>query len=492
MTKKIMISAISLIALVSLVLVGSQANAIMIQGGLIAYWPFDGDPNDAVGTNDGTLQGTAHYVTGQVGQAVACSNKDVVDYVLLTRTETINGNWTAATWMYVPDAVGEVPSGQDVGGFLSGGMYDIRLPGQHGTIDVANPGITDLVANVNGAWDGLDSQTTAYIPPLNTWVYLTFVGSDTNGSGQTDQCELFVNSESKGKLIYAETTGTNGSESGNTMAHILTYNRIGQIEAYPTFASPVMNYDEVTVWDRALSDKEVVYLFNGTPCALDPSPENYAVGVETNVTLSWTAPEGSGHTYDVFLNGTNVSPGQTSTTYGPLSLAKDRTYAWRINMSDPNRQGATWYFKTISPKASNPSPGNNSTAIAKNAMLGWDPGEESGSTAPDTHTIYFDPNEAKVTAGDASVKVSGSPQAGLTFDPDLDWGIKYFWRVDENYSGNPTATGDVWNFTVAATVQCGAIEGDLTGDCLVNLDDIAQLAANWLTCTYTNDDCPTL
>jgi len=485
MTKKIMISTISLIALVSLVLVGSQANATMIQGGLIAYWPFDGDPNDAVGTNDGTLEGAASYITGHVGQAVACNNASVVDYVSLTRTDNVDGNWTAAAWVNV--------HAQSVGGFLCGGAQDIRFPGQFGTVDVANPGLSDLVNNINGAWDGTDSETTAYIPTLDTWTLITFVGSDTNGSGQTDQCELFADSVSKGKLIYAETRGTHGdstSPDDTAIAHILTYNRIGDLDQYAEYGDSTVDYDEVTVWNRALSDKEVLYLYDGTPCALDPSPVDYAVGVATDVTLSWTAPEGTGHTYDVFLNNVEQAHGQAGTTYGPLSLTDDTDYTWRINMSDPNRQGATWHFKTKSPKASNPSPGNNSTAIARNAMLSWDAGE-GASGAPDTHTIYLDPNEAKVTAGDASVKVSDS-QAGLTFDPDLDWGVKYFWRVDENYSGSGTSTGDVWAFTVAASLQCDPLVGDITGDCLVNLDDIARIATDWLECLYTNDDCPTL
>jgi hypothetical protein len=44
--------------------------------GLVGQWPLDGDTNDAVGTNDGTLQGAASFVTdASRGQVLRCDGK---------------------------------------------------------------------------------------------------------------------------------------------------------------------------------------------------------------------------------------------------------------------------------------------------------------------------------------------------------------------------------------------------------------------------------
>ena len=70
-------------------------------------------------------------------------------------------------------------------------------------------------------------------------------------------------------------------------------------------------------------------------------------------------------------------------------------------------------------------------------------------------TVYFDPNQVKVAAGDPSVKVA-SNQAATSFDPlgaaDLAYLTKYFWRVDVvgkyDYKTDPNIfEGGVFSFT---------------------------------------------
>jgi hypothetical protein len=65
----------------------------------------------------------------------------------------------------------------------------------------------------------------------------------------------------------------------------------------------------------------------------------------------------------------------------------------------------------------------------------------------------------------------------------------HVWRVDE-YINETTYTGDVWTFTTGDVICDPVLLADINGDCVVNLTDFAQLAAEWLDCTLTNGDCP--
>lgn len=237
-----------------------------VEAGLVAYWPFDGDADDHIGTNNGTLRGGASYVQGKLGQAIACSSQGALAYVSLTGTDTLAADWTVSAWMNVRN--------MDVGGFLCGGQYDIRCPGQFGAAN--HPGLTDTGNNVNAAWDGTDSQSQAYEIPLNTWTLMVFVGSDTNGDGATDQCELFADDVSQGALIFAECMGTHGnSTTGDPMNFALTWNRIGDLDLYSGYGNSRAEYDDVAIWDRALDLEEIAWLYNdsnGNPVIAPPIP----------------------------------------------------------------------------------------------------------------------------------------------------------------------------------------------------------------------------
>jgi len=183
---------ISFVLVLGLVLMDSYAEASLVEG-VVAYWRFENNADDSAGGNHGTLVGGAHYVPGKLGQAVATSNEETVDYVQLdTTSDGLTGAWTVAAWIYVHN--------QDVGGFIDGyfgdpaddDCYGLRLPGAFGA--VPHPGMVDYVNNINASWDGEDSQTQAYETPLNTWTLLVFAGSDT-------QCELFADGVSQGTLV---------------------------------------------------------------------------------------------------------------------------------------------------------------------------------------------------------------------------------------------------------------------------------------------------
>ena len=100
--------------------------------------------------------------------------------------------------------------------------------------------------------------------------------------------------------------------------------------------------------------------------------------------------------------------------------------------------------------ASGPNPADAASAVPRDALLTWSPGQFAAK-----HDVYFgtsfsDVNDAS-RANPANILVSQGQDAN-TYDPPglLDFGQTYYWRIDE-VNAPPTSTvfkGDVWSFTV--------------------------------------------
>jgi regulation of enolase protein 1 (concanavalin A-like superfamily) len=118
------------------------------------------------------------------------------------------------------------------------------------------------------------------------------------------------------------------------------------------------------------------------------------------------------------------------------------------------------YGPRPTPKATTPSPIENTEDVLQDVILKW----EAGIYA-DKHDVYFgtvfeDINEASIA--DTRGVLLGQNQDGATFDPPglLDYGKTYYWRVDEVNDSNPESPwrGDVWSFTSANFIVVDAFE----------------------------------
>ncbi|MHC4500974.1 MAG: hypothetical protein ACYS21_17885, partial [Planctomycetota bacterium] len=123
---------------------------------------------------------------------------------------------------------------------------------------------------------------------------------------------------------------------------------------------------------------------------------------------------------------------------------------------DVSNEGKTTLqaFTTDPNQAWNPSPpngaGNVKGTIANIArpILSWSPGDNATS-----HEVYFDSNEALVSARDLSVrKQTTYDPCTWTVDSDLTSLATYYWAIDEN--PGPTL-GQVWSFTMANLSKAG-------------------------------------
>ncbi len=173
----------------------------------------------------------------------------------------------------------------------------------------------------------------------------------------------------------------------------------------------------------------------------------------------------------------------------------NNVYYWAVTSHTDGGDipGLLWPLVTAKTPASSPYPEDGEPGAPKNAILSWTSGEGDEGQLPVSHKLYLDPNATYVTernCGLVDVCVT-LPQATVTYNPDLEWGVTYYWVVDEDYGGTiGLVEGDVWSFTVDPELECGLLAGDVTADCLVNLDDFAVLAYDWLNCLIINDNCP--
>jgi len=148
--QKSMSSAILLLILVLVPgIFGMQASAQCVAdpADIVSWWPGEGNANDSIGTNNGTLMGGASYAPGEVGQAFLFDGSS--GYVLIPDSQSLDSfvtNITIELWIFVNQTT---PNG-DWRGIVTKGNSSWRLQGVEGenTVNFAANGVsTDLSCN---------------------------------------------------------------------------------------------------------------------------------------------------------------------------------------------------------------------------------------------------------------------------------------------------------------------------------------------------------
>lgn len=246
---------------------------------------------------------------------------------------------------------------------------------------------------------------------------------------------------------------------------------------------------DVRVYNMEVGANLAAAIYAQGPYAINPDPTVGEVNVSPDAVLSWTAGAGA-VSHDVYfgadaaavLAATTASPeymgNQAGASYDPAgTLTPDTTYYWRVDEVDAGanvwKSGVVWSFTTIPPTATMPDPEDGETGVDPLAVtLSWTAG-----IGADSHNVYF--------GTDSGALVLQVNQTGTTFNPGvLAYNTTYYWRIDEVSNGD-TYTGGTWSFTTIVPTCTSIPVGDINGDCIVDLTDFAELAANWLKCNLT-------
>ena len=260
----------SLLAPVSFVKAEDEPQAtdcIPPPAGILSWWSGDGHPFDLVGDNDGTLLHGAAYTAGKVGLGFSFDGVD--DYVSVPNSSSLwalGDHFSIEAWVY-PENLPEGDPYYDLGivvredyasGFAlatKGDAFGLWIgPGSgYGLIATGNPITTHRWYHVVGTFDGATAR-----------IYVNGVLEGTQAA----------------TIQHYDTPVTIGSSHGSERFFP------GQI-------------DEVTLYDRTLTDDEVLTLCGG--CNI----------YDDGRVLSWPFDEGSGTTTNDVIgdnDGTLVGP----------------------------------------------------------------------------------------------------------------------------------------------------------------------------------------
>ena len=251
--------------------------------------------------------------------------------------------------------------------------------------------------------------------------------------------------------------------------------------------------DDVRIYNRTLSEEEIQVVMEGGgagfPLAMRPDPEDEAMLEATWVTLSWR-PGSFAVSHDVYFGTSfdDVNEGAEGTYFGntsvtfqaigfsgfpaPDGLLPGTTYYWRIDeVNDANAaspwKGNVWSFWVPPKIAYEPDPADDAKFVTQEVTLSWTLGFSTK-----LHHVYFGDN-----FDDISNATGALPQSDATFTPGtLELGKSYYWRVDE-FDGDATHKGDVWNFTTIPDIAV-TDDPDLVGWWTLD-EGMGETALDW-------------
>jgi concanavalin A-like lectin/glucanase superfamily protein len=221
---------------------------------LVSYWPAEGSAKDSVGSNDGTLLNGASFAPGISGQAFSLDGKD--DYVLVPNSPSLNfgvQNFSLTLWIKTRFSRGGVGTDFLISKGSFGTFFNYTLQ--------YNSNIDSLALFSVGAASGQGEEYVSAGPKLGDgkWHHIVGVREGTEIRLYID-CALAARSGCFGCQIINSTGPWNvvigGRESpGND----------------PYFQGEI---DEVAIYDRALSQEEIVKIYRSTASKACPTGNN--------------------------------------------------------------------------------------------------------------------------------------------------------------------------------------------------------------------------
>ncbi len=285
--------------------------------GLVAYYPFNGNVNDASGFANNGINNGATLIADRAGNSNSAyffdgSHNITFGTVPLTNTD----NWTIAAWLS-PATLSQAGEAVAVGydNVSSGNGYSLGITSSTGP---AGRNVTCLLWGV--AW--VDSGFS--FPTTNEWHHVAVVRA--NG---------FI-------MFYIDGTLT-GNSNGSVPA-IPTGFSIGSMTGQRFFRGAI---DDVRIYNRALSASDISIISDGPPYFLQ-NPTNIMICPEASCIFTASAAPVSVTNYQWQKNGINLSNGAqisganttaltlssvSSTDAGSYSVLVNNSYGARISPS---------------------------------------------------------------------------------------------------------------------------------------------------------------
>jgi uncharacterized repeat protein (TIGR01451 family) len=251
---------------------GGVSSNCNLPGGLVAWWPLDGNTLDAVGTNHGGLLGNPVFTNGFVGQGMFFDgNNDAVTIPVSPELNVgTNDGYTFEVWLNVPNINRRNPVFEfDDPGIAFSGTFAFVSANTPGSI---HAGIIQ-VGNVDRSF-----VSDANLVSASTWAHLAITYNRLTGVGTIYVNGVQVRQQNLGNFI-SRTTGT------------LFLGHRGVAGFQETFQGTL---DEAALYNRDLSAAEVQAIFlagsngkcrRGSWLGLAPQGGTLAPNATTNINV---------------------------------------------------------------------------------------------------------------------------------------------------------------------------------------------------------------
>jgi len=275
----------------------AQVPSYVPTNGLVGWWPFNGNANDESGNgNNGTVNG-ATLTSDRNSNANAAYNFDGNgDFISCPNTTSINPTYmTFSFWSCLDISNLAYPSGfaitkgcENPYGSSNGFSYRAYYSSQD-TMWVVDNVNSNL--NRSFALSGTNYQ-------INDWVNIVMT---YNGVA----VKLYING------IFVDDSIQTGNIIASNGDLLFGARRIGQSCNVQNFFKGKI--DDIGIWSRALSQQEIVTLYNSQSCTGNitaDGPTTFCAGNYVNLTSDVV-----GGTYQWKKNGVNITTNGTSRTY---------------------------------------------------------------------------------------------------------------------------------------------------------------------------------
>ena len=280
-----------------------------LTNGLVAYYPFNGNANDAIATNDGIVYGPT-LVPDRYGipnSAYTFNGSGDNIQTISSLPDMVSAS--VSCWINVPRLDSATDGYVFMEGDTSGGHDFIMAVNSYTHIDFKAKNNTYVRANLSGL--------------TNTWIHVVSVADNTT----SNVMKLWID----GRLM--DTSPSFGN--ANSGFHSVLYIGCLAVSGGYYFKGII---DDMRFYDRALSDFEVVQLYahesaliplTPLPPTIASQPQSATVNAHGNTSFNVTASGTMPLSYQWSLNGTNIL-GATAASLTNSNVTQDALGAYAV------------------------------------------------------------------------------------------------------------------------------------------------------------------
>jgi hypothetical protein len=384
----------------------NTGGCVNVPGGIVSWWPGEGNGADVAGNNPGTVNGGTGYSAGEVGQSFSfngTSGKIIIAASGSMNVGLSNGFsvecWIKPAELSVRHPIVEWSDGSNIGVhfYVSHGWFDER------------PG--DLLANIEdtgGGWHPV--FTAAGLLNTNSFQHVALTYDKASGVGK-----LYLN----GAVVASENLGSFTPQTSFPMY-------IGQRPSDSSVALYSGLMDELSVYGRALSQTEIQAIYDASAAGKCQSsaapfilnqPTNQAAAVAGSANFSVTAGGTQPLSYQ-WRHGTNALTGATSSV---LNLTN-------VQLSDAGNYSAVVSnaFGTVTSSNALLTVNTGGCVNVPGGIVSWWPAEGNGNDVAGSNPgtvsggVSYSAGEVgqsfnfNGTSGTILVPASGSMNVGLS------------------------------------------------------------------------------